>query len=893
MEDIDDALLWTEHDVNDKTDSDLWREYHVSGKEIEWQTQTSPSNYRPPSGNSADSGMGEEETQEPKSLLPANWPKIEDLGKKKSCMMSECVHPCVAKATSHLELLQTLLEDWHLREETESSFDEETVDKTTIPSRSTKRTTTSSSISDKTEMVTSSGTTTQSELKIEGTSALQVTPPSTGIEGPDIITEVTNLLARLECDRQSNELKLKQQRNIVRWLLGQIDILAEKRLETLPIAVQEEHEACTIDIAELNWHCTYRNRAKQKVHQRVEVSMNLNKEFKKDISFIEKHVPLIADKLELELEAMERIRRAQVDTNEELDKTLKRCAEVQAKSDDAHKKAEEERKHMKEDLENVNNELIAITKELAEAKMTFNQYTHNCHDYRQHLRENSQEQSILEVKEENVRTSEEMLSTKIAQLQKEIVDEQFKHKHFEDEALFQKQQLDKVVSSNKDREREILLEVSYKESQLKKLTRMQNDLILEVEDLTKKIKDCVKQKQIDEKTLLRVDQEQARVEERIIDAREDMEKVQVIHAAIKDKLQLEEENASRLEDQLRSTAEQLSKAVKEEIHSRNVLESKTAAEGVELENDKVEKQEKKSKTKKKVLQVKEAVQKIVEKVETLRKEYQKRVERVAKLESSLEELRQLLKTAEDKHKNRLDELDPSIQRLKKETLDQEKRIDHMEWKSTMIIKKFEEYDNAEKMMNKSLKRTLTSNENLEEELTELNKKIDDAKGMEELMNNDLKSILDREFEQAHEHKVKMKKRRSDLDVLFKDMELAKILNAKLASEYRTLQNKHLHSKNKLMNVYDKRTERENILKDLQQLGKLQKRMRLSLERYYKLRGRYNEDTLRDIDEKSKKNAVRVGQLQDDIGGVLLQMEAFVKNDVLPVVFRQRVAVADN
>lgn len=44
-----------------------------------------------------------------------------------------------------------------------------------------------------------------------------------------------------------------------------------------------------------------------------------------------------------------------------------------------------------------------------------------------------------------------------------------------------------------------------------------------------------------------------------------------------------------------STAEQLSKAVKEEIHSKTVLESRTAAEGLELERDKVERQDKKNK----------------------------------------------------------------------------------------------------------------------------------------------------------------------------------------------------------------------------------------------------------------------------------------------------------
>lgn len=70
-----------------------------------------------------------------------------------------------------------------------------------------------------------------------------------------------------------------------------------------------------------------------------------------------------------------------------------------------------------------------------------------------------------------------------------------------------------------------MLEVSYKESELKKLTRQRDDLILEVEDMTRKIKDCIKQKQTDEKTLLRVDQEQERLEQKITDAREDMEKV--------------------------------------------------------------------------------------------------------------------------------------------------------------------------------------------------------------------------------------------------------------------------------------------------------------------------------------------------------------------------------
>lgn len=100
-----------------------------------------------------------------------------------------------------------------------------------------------------------------------------------------------------------------------------------------------------------------------------------------------------------------------------------------------------------------------------------------------------------------------------------------------------------------------------------------------------------------------------------------------------------------------------------------------------------------------------------------------------------------------------------------------------------------------------------------EELSELNSKIDDAKEIENLMSTDFKNILgllnklmnfeiiygnfvkfyfflyisDREFEQNRQHKEKMTKRKNDLETLYKDMETAKSLNTKLASDYRTLQ----------------------------------------------------------------------------------------------------------
>lgn len=48
-------------------------------------------------------------------------------------------------------------------------------------------------------------------------------------------------------------------------------------------------------------------------------------------------------------------------TNEELDKTVQRCGKVEAKSEDAHNKANVERVHIKRDLDTVREDLKKIT----------------------------------------------------------------------------------------------------------------------------------------------------------------------------------------------------------------------------------------------------------------------------------------------------------------------------------------------------------------------------------------------------------------------------------------------------------------------------------------------------------------------------------------------------
>ena len=117
-----------------------------------------------------------------------------------------------------------------------------------------------------------------------------------------------------------------------------------------------------------------------------------------------------------------------------MDITQTRCDKVQAKSIEAHLKADQERKAMRKDLDGVRNDLTKITyvstmtviflsglnycftlfsDELEESKKQHLTYIHSCESCRKKLADNDQELKILEVREENNKVAEELESIKV------------------------------------------------------------------------------------------------------------------------------------------------------------------------------------------------------------------------------------------------------------------------------------------------------------------------------------------------------------------------------------------------------------------------------------------------------------------------------------------------
>ncbi|XP_053395665.1 coiled-coil domain-containing protein 178-like [Mercenaria mercenaria] len=429
----------------------------------------------------------EDETQDKLYPLPENWPKLPQIFRRRSCELTTTTSPCVNKAVSHLELLQNVIEDWSQEKEEEIKSRQATARASRKDVRFSE-----SRESSRGGLVSASSTrdSTRStpQLSVQGLGfkeepkevAVDTSVPYLGAE--QAIEEVMTLLARLENDRQETEKALEREKERVIRLGAKIDFHCHRRMKELPAVVQKEHEECIMDINELQWHVAYSTRNEARIKDRVDIAEVLNKRLKEDIEFVKKHIPLVEEKLELELEAMSKIRNAQRDTNQELDNTKNRQEKTEAKSNEATNKAEKERGHIKRELDTVRDALSTINEELSEAKMTFNAYNHQINEITQQLKDNEQELKVLEVKTENAKVAVEMQEAKVKDISQKIEDSEYEHARLDSENArlasdlkVKKQQYAQIIG-------DLELSIKVRDSRLRQVNLRNQEVKMEVQD---------------------------------------------------------------------------------------------------------------------------------------------------------------------------------------------------------------------------------------------------------------------------------------------------------------------------------------------------------------------------------------------------------------------------
>ncbi|KFW91173.1 Coiled-coil domain-containing protein 178, partial [Phalacrocorax carbo] len=123
-------------------------------------------------------------------------------------------------------------------------------------------------------------------------------------EAEALLLEVTELIKRLEADREEAEKALELEKQRRKKLGMKIDCMSLWRLQQFPAAVQEEYEMCVQDTLELQWHFDCKSRQLRQVQNQILKTETVNRKIQEDIDFMKKHSPLLEEKLNLEGEAV-------------------------------------------------------------------------------------------------------------------------------------------------------------------------------------------------------------------------------------------------------------------------------------------------------------------------------------------------------------------------------------------------------------------------------------------------------------------------------------------------------------------------------------------------------------------------------------------------------------
>lgn len=818
--------------------------------------------------------------------LPENWPKIQQLLRRKSCELVLTTSPCVKKAVSHLELIQNIIEEWfrEREEETKSSasLHEVASRKQLRFARSSEEGSkflhSAKSRSSLTSVPSSAGS-----LAIRGTGATKdedyggLDVPFLGAE--EVVDEVITLLARLENDRQEVINKLEQEKEKVIRLNGKIDRLCLKRLVEMPAVVQKEHEACIMDLNELQWHVAYATRNDKRMKDRCNIAEVLNSRLIEDIAFVKKHIPLVEEKLELELEAMARIKNAQTETVTELDTTTQRQEKTASKSNEAMQKADTERSHIKRELDTVKDELTTISEELSEAKMTHNAYTHQINDTKQQLKDNEQELTVLEVRYENAKVAEEMQARKVSELQSKISEAEFERERLENENAKLLQEMNSKKNSNNLKIAELENKVKQHDSKLRTVLLKNQEAEMEVHDYQDKIKDCERQKVADEKNVARIHKERMKLNQQMTVTMEEYHKVQHINTSVREQLQNEQEKAFKSEESLKITVETLRRQVKDEVHTRTVLTARITSDSTELTRAKGETSQRREKARKVATEVDNLVDDVLVKVKKLRKTKKENDEKKESLTAQLEKTK---KQHEESHKtftSKIGGIEPHHDHLKKEVLALDKRLDHMSWKTDLMNKQMDDWDREQTTMDRLVSNTQKAIADFNERLEEVNIQLKTSQKLDEDLKLDYDNLMARIHANDNNHRDFMEERRRFLE----DSEVDRLRrlehNKQLASKYRQMQNEFIVMKDQLLNTYEERVKLEEAIKDCKQLQALQQRMHGAMLEYFKYRELYNKSELRRMQSESKINGICVADLQNQMEVALKNITTFMQSEM--------------
>ncbi|XP_018123458.1 coiled-coil domain-containing protein 178 isoform X1 [Xenopus laevis] len=783
--------------------------------------------------------------------------------KRHSCELVNTPLPCVTKALSHIEQLEQKMKECFLQQEYRGQrSDSKCV--SYVPSGDNIR---SASPEAPNLQVRGFGLT-DKDCQQDGNVVLRRDTES-------VISEVAELIWRLEADRQEAEALLKLENKRQAALTEKIDGLSLWKSSHLPEAVQREYEACAQDISELQWHISCKQQDLENSQSKAAKTEAVNARLQEEIDFIKKHSPLLEDKLKLETETMNKIRQSQEEATVLLSEAEGKHTCALMSFDQATSEANKERTKMRAELEILERDLQSCKDTLMCFKNTWDEYNLKISFTEEKIAKSKNLLTDLMNEKQILKGAETSSNQQVRDLKYELEEQEMKNKDLGTECSKLSQEAELTKSDINYQLSHLENHLHSKLHALRDLQYQNRTLMLENEDLSAKIKNSSKARANHEADILRMQKNLLADEEQTLQVTRDLSQLSLSHAAMQTKLADAEDRAYKEETRLKNLLDVLRKQIMDQTRTSQQIQAQITAIMAEMQQRKKESETIRKELGKTAKEVEELTTDLESKIHKLRNLHniksEKKKHLLQKKQDSKEKYNvtsQQLGHKRDTLKQQLSDTQDQLSQVSEQIKNTMENTDKLLLLAEDLIKYGIIIENAKRLTTESVTK-LRENYNI------LEFKLKNANDLSEHITDEVERCTKRLQMEKKDNETQIHTRQENEKQIKALLEASIQENVKLAKEYQTLQMHSLNEKDKLMVAYDKRLKMEASLRDYLQISVLQSRMHRALVEFFKQRGLYNQAGLASFQAASQENALKILAVQEAMSQTIQHVAAFL------------------
>ncbi|XP_063725430.1 coiled-coil domain-containing protein 178-like [Symsagittifera roscoffensis] len=680
-----------------------------------------------------------------------------------------------------------------------------------------------------------------------------------------VLTEIASIMKKLDQDKHMIKEDLERERSQVQRLQKRLDDFVEKRLKELPFAVQREHEACSVDIVELQWHVAFKRRQETRIKAKLQLAQTLNEKLKTELTYVQDTDPKLSQKLQLENQVIVNLLQAHNTTATELMKTLKDQEKSEQDSDKAEAKADKERVYLKKEIDGVKKMLQKARDDLSEAEKLHARYIKNIEDTKSAISDTVEAVDEQIEKLERIKEIEKMQEAKVRDLEEKLEEAQKDNRQLTAERDSTLKESEDAQNKREQEKATLEAYIVNNERRQRQLKTESRDIRFENQDLENQIQENKIARDADSKNMERLYKEIEKTEAERDKIRDLFFELDLNNKTLTQKHAEIEEKSKEREQILDEQVESLNAQVRDEVSKRGQIQTNINAEKNNLVNLELDLKKQEERMEKKAEEVEAAVNKVTGQVEKMREKNEVRQKQLQTLKDALEELQKKHHEMETKLTDKKSKLKPKLEKLKAEDLEVSKQLDQMEYATEKLTGELREMKLGSIHLNKVMRNTKNSIEDLTVELAETSIKITEKKRIIKGLEQSLADMSDRLKESKDDFKSLHKDRKNFHIRMQIELENRVTENENLADEYYALKQQLFAMKTDYNSVYQQQVEFEQVLRCLRQVEFLQERFIRNLKEFFKYRNLFYCAEIEDI--KREQNIA-----EDKLQEVRVEME---------------------